>query len=171
MYIYCTKNEIFSYFFHTSYTCTNMSSLKTKLSDENSCRQQILEVETKLWPPVSSAKPADASLETSWRRVWKYGTTVKHQDALSPHDTLLFISSLPPISLPPSRSTGALLGSLAEAAPSREAAECRGPGPRQEPKLVSASQHVELACLGHSQMVLQLPLCPPSLSKQRTETN
>lgn len=43
--------------------------------------------------------------------------------------------------------------------------------PRQEPKLVSASQHVELACLGHSQMVLQLPLCPPSLSKQRTETN
>ncbi|CAF90225.1 unnamed protein product, partial [Tetraodon nigroviridis] len=56
-------------------------------------------------------------------------------------------------------------------APSREAAACRGPGPRQEPKLVSASQHVELGCLGHSQMVLQLPLCPPSLNKQRTETN
>ncbi|TNN74227.1 hypothetical protein EYF80_015470 [Liparis tanakae] len=37
--------------------------------------------------------------------------------------------------------------------------------PRLEPKLVSASQHVELACLGHSQMVLQLPLCPPSLTK------
>lgn len=33
--------------------------------------------------------------ETSWKLVWKYGTTVKHQDALSPHDTLLFISPPP----------------------------------------------------------------------------
>lgn len=121
---------------------------------------------------VFSAKSADVSLE---RRAGSWFENMAQQSHIRTprvHMTLFSLSPPPPTSSPsPSPGTGALLGSLAEAAPSREAAECRGPGPRQEPKLVSASQHVELACLGHSQMVLQLPLCPPSLSKQRTETN
>lgn len=125
---------------------------------------------------IPSAEPADATLEMrSCERVWKYSSTVKHQDTLCSCDTLLFIFSIfqtpPPRYGRPSWQLGRGR-SLTQKKKKKEAAESAGArAPRQEPKLVSASQHVELACLGHSQMVLQLPLCPPSLSKQRTETN
>ena len=146
--------------------CFFKKEKKKKKRDGNSCPEAPFGSCNKVTAAASSAKPAGVSLE---RRAGNWFENMAQQSnirTLWVHMTLFSLS--PPL---PLRVSGALLGSLAEAAPSREAAECRGPGPRQEPKLVSASQHVELACLGHSQMVLQLPLCPPSLSKQRTETN
>lgn len=118
---------------------------------------------------IPSAEPADVTLETrSCERVRKHSSTVKHQDTLCSCDTLLFIFSIfHPLLLPP--STGALLGSLAEAAPSRKKEKkkkkkrqrVQGPGPPdRSPSWSQPPNMLSWPALGTAKWFCSCPFVP-----------
>lgn len=109
-----------------------------------------------------SVQPADVILETN------QDTTAKHQDVSTcPHDTLLFISSslLPP--LVRESSLAAWQSPLPHA--NQQSAGARAPD--RSPSWSQPPNMLSWPALGTAKWFCSCPFVPPSLSKQRTETN